>query len=114
MDAEFMARMFHEKYEKLAPSFGYKTRKATAKSWFGIPDNNKKLMIAVAQEILIMQKRQTEEDCVEDCSAIDSNRDLAETVSMLNSMVIDGEKHSDMSRDTVKKVLAEAQNYIEE
>lgn len=108
MDAEFMAKMFHDKYEKLAPSFGYKTRKATAKSWFEIPDNNKNLMIAVAQEILVVQKKQTEEDCVEDCSVVDSNRDLVETVGLLNSMILGGEKHSDTSRDMVEKVLANA------
>ncbi len=108
MDAEFMAKMFHDKYEKLAPSFGYKTRDATAKSWFDIPENNKKLMIAVAQEILIVQKKQTEEDCVEDCSVVDSCKDLVETVCLLNSMIKDGEKHSKTSRKMVKDVLANA------
>ena len=106
IDAEFMARMFHEKYEKLAPSFGYVTRKATAKSWFEIPKNNKKLMIAVAQEILVIQKKQTKDDCINDCSAIDSNKDLVKTVSLLNSMLLSGEKHSKTSKKMVKDVLA--------
>lgn len=108
MDAEFMAKMFHENYEELAPSFGYKTREASAKPWFEVPEQNRKLMIAVAGRVLSVMKKQTEEDCVEDCSVVDSNRDLVETVGLLNSMVRGGEKHSKTSRDMVKKVLENA------
>ncbi len=111
MDAEFMAKLFHEIYEELAPEFNYETRKASAKPWFEVPENNRNLMIAVAERILVVQKKQTEEDCVEDCAAIDSNRDLARAFTMLNSMVLSGEMHSDESRETVKLVLAESANY---
>lgn len=54
MTPEALAQLFHETYERLAPSFGYETRKETAVSWQDIPaDNpNKRLMIAVAGEVL--------------------------------------------------------------
>ena len=47
-----LAETFHRVYEKLAPKYGYKTRKKTRKHWDDLPDNNKKLMVAVAQVIL--------------------------------------------------------------
>lgn len=53
-DPEWLARLFHETYERLAPSFGYKTRKESAVPWHEVPPKNRKLMIAVAAEI---QKR---------------------------------------------------------
>ncbi len=56
MDAEQLARLFHETYEKLAPEFSYKTREASAKPWSDVPENNKKLMIAVARQILEVLK----------------------------------------------------------
>lgn len=49
---EQLAQKFHETYERLAPSFGYETRKSSAKPWSEVPDNNKNLMIAVCAEIL--------------------------------------------------------------
>ncbi len=51
-EAEKLAQQFHEIYERLAPDFSYETRKASAKSWVDVPDNNKNLMIAVCDEIL--------------------------------------------------------------
>ena len=47
---EQMARAFHETYERLAPSFGYETRKASAAPWEQVPENNRKLMIATVAE----------------------------------------------------------------
>lgn len=52
MNAEALARMFHENYEALAPQFGYKTREASAKPWADVPEQNKALMIAVSQNVL--------------------------------------------------------------
>lgn len=52
MTAEAVAQRFHEAYERLAPSFGYKTREASAVPWADVPEQNKKLMIAVAAEVL--------------------------------------------------------------
>lgn len=52
VDAESLARSFHETYERLAPSFGYETREASAKPWANVPEQNKRLMIAVCGEIL--------------------------------------------------------------
>lgn len=51
--AEEMAELFHETYEKLAPDFDYETREGTKKPWADIPDDdpNKRLMIAVCQEM---------------------------------------------------------------
>jgi hypothetical protein len=49
---EALARRFHEEYERLAPSFGYQTREASAVPWADVPSANKSLMVAVAREIL--------------------------------------------------------------
>jgi hypothetical protein len=60
MTPEQLAELFHTTYERLAPSFGYETRPGTAKPWSEIPEDNKnkRLMIAVAGEVL----RQLHED----------------------------------------------------
>ncbi len=57
MNAENLAQLFHETYERLAPEHDYETRKETAIPWEQIPpDNaNKQLMIAVATEVLHSQ-----------------------------------------------------------
>lgn len=52
LNAEAVARMFHETYERLAPRFGYATREASAVPWAKVPDQNKALMIAVADELI--------------------------------------------------------------
>ena len=49
---EFIAQKFHEAYEKLAPEFSYETREATAVPWVDVPENNKRLMIAVAAKLM--------------------------------------------------------------
>lgn len=51
-NAETVARMFHDAYERLAPSFGYKTREASAVPWDDVPEPNRSLMIAVAADVL--------------------------------------------------------------
>ena len=48
---ETLARKFHEAYERLAPEFNYTTRKASAVPWDSVPENNRRLMIAVCAEI---------------------------------------------------------------
>jgi len=47
---EYLARRFHEIYERLAPDFGYETRKETRE--FDKETPNGKLMIAVCREII--------------------------------------------------------------
>jgi DNA-binding transcriptional ArsR family regulator len=49
---DLLAQAFHETYERLAPAHGYKTREASAVPWEDVPDANKKLMRAVAGELL--------------------------------------------------------------
>lgn len=49
---EELAKRFHEAYERLAPSFGYTTREASAKPWAEVPENNLHLMAAVVGEVL--------------------------------------------------------------
>lgn len=53
-DAESVAKLFHEAYERLAPAFGYETRETTRVPWEQVPENNKHLMIAAAAEVLAM------------------------------------------------------------
>ena len=50
IDAVTLALMFHRHYERLAPSFGYETRKKTRK--FDPESSNGKLMIATCAAIL--------------------------------------------------------------
>jgi len=52
LDAETLARRFHDTYERLAPLYGYKTRKASRVDWDDVPHQNKKLMIATCQELI--------------------------------------------------------------
>lgn len=50
--AEVLARLFHETYERLAPTFGYRTRERSAVPWADVPDDNKQLMVATAGEVI--------------------------------------------------------------
>jgi len=50
--AEELARTFHKEYEKLASRFNYETRKETKGDWENLPNNNKQLMIAVAEAVM--------------------------------------------------------------
>lgn len=47
-----LARTFHEQYERLAPSFGYVTRRDSSVPWEDVPEPNRSLMLAVATEVL--------------------------------------------------------------
>jgi hypothetical protein len=51
-DSEEIARAFHEAYERLAPSFSYQTRRASAVPWADVPEANRKLMIAVVRDLM--------------------------------------------------------------
>jgi hypothetical protein len=50
---EQMARYFHAEYERLAPTFGYKTRTESAVPWEDVPEANRQLMTAVATSVLL-------------------------------------------------------------
>lgn len=52
LPAENLARRFHETYERLAPQFGYETRKDSAVPWSEVPERNRALMVAVCGEVL--------------------------------------------------------------
>lgn len=51
-EAEMLAKLFHDTYERLAPQFGYETRKESAKPWAEVPENNRNLMTAVCAEVM--------------------------------------------------------------
>ena len=51
-EIEKIAIEFHEEYEALAPMFGYRTREESAKQWRDVPEQNKRLMIAVVRSLL--------------------------------------------------------------
>lgn len=57
--SERMARLFHEHYERLAPSYQYETRKESAVPWEQVPANNRELMIDVASSLLAVGYRRT-------------------------------------------------------
>ncbi len=50
--AERIACQFHATYERLAPDHGYETRRDSARPWTEVPDQNRDLMVAVAQHLL--------------------------------------------------------------
>jgi uncharacterized caspase-like protein len=53
-DAESVAKLFHETYERLAPYYNYESRKETRVPWEQVPEQSKRLMIAVTTEVLSM------------------------------------------------------------
>lgn len=54
-EIEYVTRMFHEAYERLAPEHGYETREASARPWEDVPAQNRGLMIAVVK--LLVDRR---------------------------------------------------------
>ena len=58
MTPEQLAKLFHDTYEELAPSFGYTTRESSAVPWSDVPEPNKSLMIAVSA--IVMEKLKVE------------------------------------------------------
>lgn len=52
LSAARLAQRFHELYEALAPSFDYETRPESAVRWEDVPENNRRLMVAVADVLL--------------------------------------------------------------
>lgn len=52
LDAPAIAQSFHETYERLAPSFGYTTRPESRVPWQQVPEQNRKLMVAVVDEVV--------------------------------------------------------------
>lgn len=50
--AEDVARAFHEAYERLAPEHGYETRGASSGPWEEVPEDNRRLMVAAARDLL--------------------------------------------------------------
>lgn len=57
-----LAQKFHEAYERLAPEFGYKTREASAKPWDEVPKQNRQLMVAVMEEVMLPLLRTTAQE----------------------------------------------------
>lgn len=51
-DGPSIARLFHEVYENLAPSFDYETRESSAKPWTEVPENNRNLMVATVERVM--------------------------------------------------------------
>jgi tryptophan 2,3-dioxygenase len=52
LDAEAVAKAFHETYERLAPQHQYETRRASAVPWEQVPANNRRLMVAVVADLI--------------------------------------------------------------
>lgn len=52
-DSVKIAREFHAAYERLAPKYGYETRMESAVSWRDVPENNRNLMVAVVEYLLM-------------------------------------------------------------
>lgn len=50
--AEQVARLFHDTYERLAPFYGYETRRESAVPWEDVPEQNKRLMVETCRYVL--------------------------------------------------------------
>ena len=50
--AEMVARLFHDTYERLAPFYGYETRRESAVAWEDVPEQNRLLMIETCRYVL--------------------------------------------------------------
>lgn len=51
--SEIIAKEFHRSYERLAPNFDYKTRNESRTEWENVPKNNRELMMAVVDDLLL-------------------------------------------------------------
>jgi hypothetical protein len=51
-DSETVAKLFHEQYERLAPSYGWKTNPSSACAWENLPHANRELMVHVVNVVL--------------------------------------------------------------
>ena len=49
---EDIAKLFHQTYERLAPDFGYETRRESAVPWEDVPENNRRLMTATVRGVV--------------------------------------------------------------
>lgn len=74
-----LARKFHETYERLAPQFGYETRKETKQ--FDPDSPNGRLMIAVMEELFVFDPKPVSEmsdvelrALLDKCSSVKSRR----------------------------------------
>ena len=79
-----LAVLFHNTYERLAPSFGYETRLDT--KLFDTTTPNGKLMIAVCKEIIKWQQER-----------------MFELVEEYNQMLIDPNVHEDHKEKSFKE-----------
>ena len=52
LSPEVLAQLFHDHYERLAPEFGYTSRRTSAVPWQDVPEPNRSLMIATAKAVL--------------------------------------------------------------
>ena len=52
MDAEALARLFHETYEDLAPKHGWETQQTSRTAWEKVPRANRDLMIATVERVI--------------------------------------------------------------
>lgn len=50
-----IAAAFHEAYERLAPAHGYETRRESAVPWLDVSEQNRRLMIAVVDDLAARQ-----------------------------------------------------------
>lgn len=81
MTTEELARKMHETYERLAPQFGWETQKRSQKPWEEVPEENKKLMVAVISEVFTEEAIKAHMPAV--MNSVGAKRAEAETLSNL-------------------------------
>lgn len=103
VEGERIARAFHETYERLAPKFGYETRRESAVAWDEVPEQNRALMIAVAREVFPWLSRQLLDVLKGDVAAADVQRlteerdALKDAVVEVATMLAEDERSDDVS-----------------
>lgn len=62
MNPKQLAELFHETYERLAPAFGWKTKKGCNVKFADLPQRNKVLMITTCQTVLTKLNQEVENE----------------------------------------------------
>lgn len=52
LNIEGIAKLFHDRYEYLAPNYGWKTQEQSAVPWDELPENQKDLMVHVVANLI--------------------------------------------------------------
>lgn len=111
-ESEKLAKQFHETYERLAPSFGYETRKDSAVPWEAVPEKNRKLMVAVCGEIAAQAQASLAAARAQALEPLREIMDLIEKGALVRDTSHDHEPHWAMRQIPLVNALKKAQESL--